>query len=127
MKDNPVTMALLFDFYGDTLTDKQKDYFDLYHGRDLSLSEISENEGITRQGVRDVISRAEAALRELESRLGLVARYGHLLMSANKLSEAARDILEINERRYVNPGIKKRAEEILKLAEALNGAPEDGV
>ena len=127
MKDNPVTMALLFDFYGDTLTEKQKDYFDLYHGRDLSLSEISENEGITRQGVRDVISRAEASLRELESSLGLVARYGHLLMSANKLGEAARDILEMNERRSFNPGIKKRAEEILKLAEALNGVPEDGV
>ncbi|MCL2085288.1 MAG: DNA-binding protein [Oscillospiraceae bacterium] len=127
MKDNPVTMALLFDFYGETLTDKQKDYFDLYYGRDLSLSEISENEGITRQGVRDVISRAENTLRDLESRLGLVARYGHLLLTAGKLSEAAREILEINERRYINATIKKRAEEILRLAETLNGAPENGV
>ena len=48
-------IALLFDFYGEMLTDKQRDVVELYYNDDLSLSEIAENEGITRQGVRDSI------------------------------------------------------------------------
>lgn len=121
MKENPVTMALLLDFYGDALTEKQRDYFKQYHESDLSLSEISENEGITRQGVRDVISRTEAILQEMETRLGLVARYGHLLDAAEKLTAAAKEIFEINSRRYNNTIIKQRSEEIISLAETLNG------
>lgn len=121
MKENPVTMALLMDFYGDALTDKQRDYFKQYHEADLSLSEISENEGITRQGVRDVISRTEAILQDMESRLGLVARYGNLLDTSKKLTESAKEILDINSRRYNNTVIKQRAEEIISLAVTLNG------
>ena len=121
MKQNPVTMALLLDFYGDTLTDKQRDYFEQYYGADLSLSEISENEGITRQGVRDVISRTEAILQEMESQLGLVARYGNLLAVSNKLAACAKEIYDINDRRYMNAAIKQRAEEIMQLAKTLDG------
>ena len=58
-------IALLFDFYGDMLTDKQRDVVELYYDNDLSLSEIAENEGITRQGVRDSIKRAEAQLLDM--------------------------------------------------------------
>lgn len=64
-------IALLFDFYGDMLTDKQRDVVELYYNDDLSLAEIAENEGITRQGVRDSIKRAESQLLEMEERLGL--------------------------------------------------------
>ena len=60
-------MTLLFDFYGDLLTDRQKEFYDLYHNEDLSLAEIAENAGITRQGVRDVLVRAENTLEELEA------------------------------------------------------------
>ena len=59
-------IALLFDFYGEMLTDKQRDVVELYYNDDLSLSEIAENEGITRQGVRDSIKRAEAQLLDME-------------------------------------------------------------
>lgn len=121
MKENPVTMALLLDFYGDTLTEKQRDYFEQYHCSDLSLSEISANEGITRQGVRDVITRTEAILKDMESRLGLVARHGRLTEASNKLIAAAQEIYDINDRRYNNAIIKQRAEEILELAQALDG------
>ena len=68
-------MCLLFDSYGDMLTDKQRELFDLYYNEDLSLSEIAEHAGITRQGVRDAIVRAEHTLRQVEDKLGLVARY----------------------------------------------------
>ena len=61
-------MTLLFDFYGSLLTEKQQTYFDLYYNQDLSLAEIAENYGISRQGVRDVIVRAEGIMTELEVR-----------------------------------------------------------
>ena len=64
MKNQAYRMALLYDFYGDMLTDRQKEFYDLYYNEDLSLAEIAENYGITRQGVRDVIVRAEAILTE---------------------------------------------------------------
>ena len=58
-------MTLLFDFYGDLLTDRQKEFYDLYHNEDLSLAEIAENAGITRQGVRDVLVRAAKRIETL--------------------------------------------------------------
>ena len=61
--------SVLLDFYGEMLTDKQKDVIELYYNQDLSLAEISEHEGITRQGVRDNIKRGEAYLTELEEKL----------------------------------------------------------
>lgn len=70
--------ALLLDFYGPLLTDKQRECFDLHYNEDLSLSEIAEQAGISRQGVWDNIRRAEAALRELEDKTGLVHRVTEL-------------------------------------------------
>ena len=52
MKQDAYAMTLLFDYYGELLTEKQKTCFDLYYNQDLSLSEIAEEAGITRQGVR---------------------------------------------------------------------------
>ena len=57
MKNQTYRMTMLFDFYGELLTDRQKEFFDLYYNEDLSLAEIAENAGISRQGVRDVIVR----------------------------------------------------------------------
>ena len=75
MKNQAYRMALLYDFYGDMLTDRQKEFYDLYYNEDLSLAEIAENYGITRQGVRDVIVRAEAILTELEDKTGIIRRF----------------------------------------------------
>ena len=74
MKNKTFEMCMLFDFYGDILTDKQKELFDLYYNDDLSLAEISEHMGITRQGVRDGIMRAEHTLRATEE-FGKVGGY----------------------------------------------------
>ena len=60
VKNQTYRMTMLFDFYGDILTPRQRELFDLYYNEDLSLAEIAENCGISRQGVRDVIVRAEA-------------------------------------------------------------------
>ena len=55
MKNQTYRMTMLYDFYGELLTDRQREFFDLYYNEDLSLAEIAENAGISRQGVRDVL------------------------------------------------------------------------
>ena len=66
MKADKLTMTLLFDLYGELLTQKQRDCFDLYCNQDYSLSEIAEEMGTTRQGVHDAVTRAEAWLLRIE-------------------------------------------------------------
>lgn len=75
-KDQPVNISLLLDFYGDILSDKQREAMELFYNNDFSLSEISENTGITRQGIRDRIQKACHILIELEDKLHLVERFG---------------------------------------------------
>lgn len=82
-------IALLFDFYGDMLTDKQRDVVELYYNDDLSLAEIAENGGITRQGVRDSIKRAESQLLEMEERLGLARRFREMREGLDSIRDAA--------------------------------------
>lgn len=74
MKTDQVTLTLLFDEYGALLTEKQRSCFELHYDQDLSLGEIAEELGISRQGVHDTLSRAEAALTELEAALGNAER-----------------------------------------------------
>ena len=74
MERNVLTDALLFDTYGELLTEKQRLCCDLRYNQDLSLGEIGELEGISRQAVRDNLIRAEAQMKELEEKLGVVQR-----------------------------------------------------
>lgn len=67
-------MTLLFDYYGDLLTERQRMCFDLRHNQDLSLGEIAEELNVSRQGVHDNLSRAEALLRNMEEKTGCVRR-----------------------------------------------------
>lgn len=84
MKNQTFRMTMLFDFYGELLTDRQKEFYDLYYNEDLSLSEIAENYGISRQGVRDVIVRAENYMTEIEDKTGLIKRFMQLKPHAEK-------------------------------------------
>jgi len=72
--DVTLLRTMLFDFYGDLLTDKQREYYDLHYNNDLSLFEIAEMAGTTRQAVWDIIRRAEQSLRETEAKTGLIAK-----------------------------------------------------
>ena len=89
MAEKTVEMTLLFDFFGDLLSERQREYFDLYYNDDLSLSEIADMKGISRQGVRDVLSRAQSSLEEYESKTGVVARFMELRGSIARLSGTA--------------------------------------
>lgn len=75
MENSAVMRSMLFDFYGELLTDKQREYFDLRYNEDLSLGEIAEQSGISRQGVWDIIRRAETAMTEIEEKTGLIKRF----------------------------------------------------
>ena len=68
-------LSLLYDFYGALLKDNQRRMFEASVLEDYNLSEIAEDEGITRQGVHDAIKRASNQLRTYEEKLGLVARF----------------------------------------------------
>ncbi len=113
-------ISLLFDFYGDMLTEKQRDVVELYYNDDLSLSEIAENEGITRQGVRDSIKRAEAQLLEMEDRLGLARRFHAVREGIETIREAARDIQEYNNRYGYSREIDERADRILATVDLIS-------
>ena len=71
MFEKDMRSAALIDIYGSLLTDRKREIIDMYYNDDYSLSEISENTGISRQGVRDSIKKSEAELTELDEKLGL--------------------------------------------------------
>ncbi len=67
--------SLLYDFYGQLLPEKQREFFRLYHEENLSYSEIAEIHGMSRQGAFDHVKKAEKALHSFEEKLGLLAEY----------------------------------------------------
>ena len=85
-------ISYLLDFYGNILTDKQKDTIDLYYNEDLSLAEIAEHVGITRQGVRDAIKRGEEILEEMEEKLGFAEKFGEYKKAFEKIGDCAEKI-----------------------------------
>ena len=97
--DEQLMRVMLFDFYGELLTAKQRSYFHLHYNEDLSLSEIAEQEGISRQGVWDNIRRAEEALRQKEAKIGLVGRYAAQREWAAALARDLQELLPLTEGR----------------------------
>ena len=89
-------ITILLDFYGDMLTPKQREFLDYYSNEDLSLSEIAANVGITRQGVRDAIKRAETQLFDMEKKLGVAARAKRTKDSLLAIEQCADQISEFN-------------------------------
>ena len=112
-------MTLLCDYYGELLTEKQKTCFDLYYNQDFSLAEIAENEGITRQGVRDSIKRAEAQLLDMEDRLHLARRFRQMREGIAAIRQAAGEIQELNDRFGYSRDIEEKARQIAALSDQL--------
>ena len=78
MSEKNMRYCLLLDFYGEVLSENQREMMDLYYNEDFSLSELADEIGITRQGVRDAVPRAEESLDSLEEKLGMIARFDRL-------------------------------------------------
>ena len=87
-----IEIILLYDYYGDLLTDRQKECFEMRYYQDLSLGEIAVELGISRQGVHDNLSRTEALLRNMESKTGCVSRDQACRKAAKTILDAARKL-----------------------------------
>ncbi len=124
MAKNFEVINVLLDFYGDMLTEKQRAFIEYYYNDDLSLSEIAENEGITRQGVRDAIKRAEGQLFEMEERLGLAKRFEEVRAGLNEILQCAELINDTNMRTGLSRDINEAVVRIKLIANSLNNEEE---
>lgn len=116
-----LNMSYLLDFYGNVLTEKQRDMMQQYYNMDLSLSEIADNFGITRQGVRDSIKRGENILTELEEQVGFAEKYRVLMDGIDQIKVYAQNISYYNTSSYTsNDDIQKSASGIMSIIDSLS-------
>lgn len=102
MRHDALQMSLLFDYYAELLSEKQRTCFDLYYNQDLSLSEIAQELGVTRQSVHDSISRAEASLTELERVTGCIARDRRLTQAVQTIRGLCVELQTIPEAKVIS-------------------------
>lgn len=114
MKPDKLTMSLLLDCYGALLTEKQRDCFELHYNQDLTLAEIAELMGTSRQGVHDAVSRAEAQLLRLEEVTHCLARDREAARIAARLETLAAALPEMGPR-----ALTETAEVLAELAKTL--------
>lgn len=119
MKNQAYRMAMLYDFYGDLLTQRQKEFYDLYYNEDLSLAEIAENYEITRQGVRDIVVRAEKTLEEIEEKTGLIRRYHQTRAATAELTEVWQHIQTLNQEKLHSMELDALSQRMHKALEEL--------
>lgn len=109
----------LLDFYGNVLTQKQRDVMQQYYCDDLSLGEISENFGISRQGVRDTVKRAEAVLEDMEQKVGLVKQQQSLHQKLAQLEQLAERIFDQSKNCPV-PAIRQDSQKMLEILTSVS-------
>lgn len=107
-------MTLLYDYYGELLTERQRMCFDLYHNQDLSLSEIAQELQVSRQGVYDNLSRAETLLRNMEEKTGCVRRDLRSRKALREITAAAKRL-----EAHPDTDVKALAQRILTAAQGL--------
>ena len=107
-------MALLFDYYGGMLTKKQKECFDMRYNQDLSLGEIGQELGISRQGVHDNLTRTEALLVNMEEKTGCARRDQRCRKVINEILKSALEL-----RNSTDVKISAAAQRIISAAETL--------
>lgn len=108
-------ISIFLDFYGELLTNKQRDVIEYYYNDDLSLSEIADQLGISRQGVRDTIKRAENTLVDFEKKLGIVKSFGKIQQGLLLIKQSAENIQKNSQLDKIN----KEAEKIINITNAL--------
>ena len=114
MFEKDLKIGFLLDFYGEVLSDRKRLVLDYYYNADLSLAEIAEEIGISRQGVRELIKKAEEELSFYEEKLGLAARFRNTQAHAERL-------LALMEHAEVSAELKEAAQQ---LAEAVRAEAE---
>lgn len=107
-------MTLLYDYYGELLTDRQRMCFELHYNQDFSLGEIASELNISRQGVYDNLSRAEALLRNMEEKTGCVQRDRRCRKALESVITAAEPL-----RDHPDPKVSSAAGQIISAAQEL--------
>lgn len=116
-----LTFSVLLDYYGPVLTEKQRAILTEYYDQDLSLAEIAENYGITRQGVRDAIKHGEATLTELEKNLGYAEKDAAQRADLARLQQLVMEVRYCNTGLYTPvPQITRDTDEMLAIIKRLN-------
>lgn len=112
--DKNLEISLLFDFYGQMLTDTQQEAVSLYYNDDLSLKETADILGMSRQGVRDALSRAKSSLYNFEENLGLCKRFSDTQQGLEFIIDTAKQLSSITDE-----NAKILCDDILKTAQNL--------
>ena len=107
-------MVMLLDYYGGMLTEKQRECFDMRYNQDLSLGEIGELQGVSRQAVCDNLARTEALLRRMEENIGCVKRDNATRKAIQEILEAAA-VLDASS----DPAVSELAKRITAAAQTL--------
>lgn len=107
-------MALLFDYYGGMLTEKQRECFDMRYNQDLSLGEIGDILGVSRQAVCDNLNRTEALLRRMEENIGCIGRGMKLRKAVEAILDAAQQLSG-----YPEHEVSELARQIISVAKTL--------
>ncbi len=115
-----VEISLLLSFYKNMLTERQADTAELYYNEDLSLSEIGTELGISRQGVRDNLKRAESTLYDVEEKLGLAKRFLGIKASLREIDAIISQIEKSPESRLLPNSIKHQINDILTIVAGIN-------
>lgn len=113
----------LIDAYAPALTEKQREMMEFYYYDDLSLAEIAENSGISRQGVRDAIKRGETTVLELEEKLGYAKRRRALSEQLARIRANVQEIVVVNETFTYSDRIRAAADEIVAALDEAENEP----
>ena len=115
--DNLVEISMLMDFYGALLSERQQQIVTLYHEENCSLQEISEELGVSRQGVHEALKKAEKSLQGFEEKLGLVGRFRSQEQVLQNALASVDELLG----RCEDPGVRKG---LLRIKNDINSIEE---
>lgn len=113
-------IALLMDCYGKVLTEKQFYAMDLYFQEDLTLSEISEQTGITRQGVWDNIRRGEKQLIELENNLHFIEKMDNIRQGLSEIDRLTKEMQDYAQEKFLSSKIVDRLSKVQSILDKLS-------
>ena len=121
MKKTSEEYSLLYDFYGALLSDRQREVFGLYHEENLSLSEIADSLGVSRQAVHISLGKAGEELERYEEKLGLLAKHTEYEKALSEVEARTDAVLKDKARMAVlDPNVAKDLRRIKKLVKGLD-------
>ena len=94
--EKKVEISILLEIYGNLLTEKQKEYMNYYYNEDLSLSEIAENDGITRQAVMRILQKSSKKLEEYEQKLQIMEKQKQIKKNIEQLRKDLKENKELD-------------------------------